>query len=88
MNDEKKSKTLKGSGRTYFFDVDQTKQGKPYLKITESRKKPGETDKDKQWQRSSINVFPEDRADFHAAVLEMTAELKEEETEDEPEAEE
>jgi hypothetical protein len=36
------SKMLKGSGRTYFFDIQRTKDGKAYLKISESRLKGDE----------------------------------------------
>ena len=37
----RQSKQIKGSGRTYFLDVEKTKEGKPYLRITESRKGEG-----------------------------------------------
>jgi len=43
MNDENPSKQIKGSDRTYFLDIEETKEGKPYLRITESRK--GKEDK-------------------------------------------
>jgi hypothetical protein len=33
MKDDQESRQLKGSGRTYFFDVAQTREGKGYLKI-------------------------------------------------------
>ena len=71
MPDNQPSKQLKASGRTYFLDVQKTREGKPYLRITESRK--GEGDK---FERNSINVFPEDAKEFAQAVSEMTAELE------------
>jgi hypothetical protein len=52
------SKMLKGSGRTYFFDIQRTKDGKAYLKISESRLKGDEK------LRNSIFVFPEDVKEF------------------------
>ena len=71
MNAERESRQIKGSGRTYFLDIEKTKEGKNYLRITESRK--GEGDK---WERSSVNVFPEDINEFASAVSEMASELK------------
>ena len=41
MQDDRESRQMKGSGRTYFLDVEKTKEGKPYLRITESRKSDG-----------------------------------------------
>ena len=46
------SRQMKGSGRTYFFDFKDTKDGEIYLVITESRKADGD-----KFQRSSIMVF-------------------------------
>ena len=70
MNEDKQSMQIKGSGRTYFFDIEKTKDDKLYLRITESRK--GDADK---WERNNINVFPEDADEFAQAVSEMTAKL-------------
>ena len=70
MSKDRQSKQLKGSGRTYFLDVEKTREDKPYLRITESRK--GEGDK---FERNSINVFPEDADEFAQAVSEMAAKL-------------
>ena len=68
--EDNESKQVKGSGRTYFFDVETTREGKGYLRITESRKGKGE-----KWERNTINVFPEDAAEFAAVVSEMAAKL-------------
>lgn len=70
MNDDKQSKQLKGSGRTYFLDIEKTREGKPYLRITESRKGKGD-----KFERNSINVFPEDADEFTQAVTEMASKL-------------
>ena len=70
MNDNRQTKQIKGAGRTYFLDIEETKEGKPYLRITESRK--GEGDK---FERNSINVFPEDAGEFAQAVSKMAAKL-------------
>ena len=71
MNDDRQSRQVKGSGRTYFLDVERTKGGKSYLRITESRK--GEGDK---FERNSINVFPEDADEFAQAVSAMVLQLE------------
>ena len=70
MSDDTQSRQLKASGRTYFLDIVQTKEGKPYLRITESRK--GEGDK---FERNRVHVFPEDAGDFAEAVSEMASKL-------------
>src|SRR5208337_2594763 len=44
MEREKNSEMLKASSKTYFFDIKETREGKPYLIITESRLK-GEGEK-------------------------------------------
>ena len=75
MNDDRQSKQIKGSGRTYFLDVEKTKGGKPYLRITESRKGAGD-----RFERNSINVFPEDAEEFALAVSEMAARLSQDKT--------
>jgi hypothetical protein len=67
MEREKKSEMLKTASKTYFFDIKETKDGKPYLIITESRLK-GEGEKP---ERSSIMVFQENLDDFANIVLKM-----------------
>lgn len=71
MRDDKQpSEQLSGAGRTYFFDVETTKDDKPYLRITESRKGKGD-----EWERSSVLVFPEDAEAFAERVAKMTRKL-------------
>lgn len=71
MEDQNESLTVKAGATTYFFDLKKTKDGKPYLVITESRFK-GENEERK---RVSIAVFPEQSKEFVNAVTEMTAKL-------------
>ena len=73
MRDDRQSKQIRASGRTYFLDVEKTKEGKPYLRITESRK----SDEDK-FERNSINVFPEDAGEFVEALSEMVSRIGQE----------
>jgi hypothetical protein len=65
------NKTVKAGSTTYFFDVKETKGGKPYLVITESRFKGEGSER----QRSSIVVFPEQINEFTSALKEMVSEL-------------
>jgi hypothetical protein len=75
MSENKQSRQIKGSGRTYFLDIEKTRGGKPYLRITESRKGKGD-----KFERNSINVFPEDADEFAQAVSEMVSGLGQEKT--------
>ncbi len=70
---EKRDSTMiKDGSRTYFIDVEKMSDGKPYLKITESRYK-GEG---KERERKNIIVFPEKAKEFVKAVSQMAAKLR------------
>jgi hypothetical protein len=71
MVDAVVSKTVKASGRTYFFDVKRTKEGQPYLVITESRFQ-GEG---KEHERVRLMVFPEHAQEFAQSVVDMLPKL-------------
>ena len=64
---------VKAGSRTYFFDLKQTRDKKPYLLITESRFK-GEGE---ERERISISIFPETAEAFGQAVSGMMARLGE-----------
>ena len=65
------SMTVKAGSKTYFFDIKQTKEGKPYLVITESRFKGEGKDR----ERNSIVVFQENAQEFAETVSEVTEKL-------------
>jgi hypothetical protein len=65
------SKVVKAGSRTYFLDVKQTKEGKPYLVITESRFQ-GES---KTRERVSLTVFPEQAVEFVTSLREVVDNL-------------
>lgn len=67
MSDSLSSQSVKAGSITYFFDVKETRQGKPYLMITMSRFK-GEGE---DWDRVSIPLFPENIKKFIKTFLEM-----------------
>ena len=71
MAEREENRTIKAGAKTYFLDIKKTKEGKPYLVITESRFK-GEG---KERERASVLVFPENAEEFSQAVVEMTGKL-------------
>jgi hypothetical protein len=64
VDEVSESEQLKAGAKTYFFDIAKTKEGKQYLKITESRFK-GEG---KERERSTVIVFPEQAQEFAEKV--------------------
>jgi hypothetical protein len=71
MKNERESMTIKAIGRMYFLDQKETKDGSPYLVITESRsKKEGEGR-----ERSSIVIFQENAKEFAEAVASMLSKI-------------
>ena len=62
------SRMLKAGKKTYFFDIKSTKDGKPYLLITESWYKD---DGGKTPDRNNIVVFPDQAKDFALAIVAM-----------------
>jgi hypothetical protein len=62
---------IKDGSRTYFIDIEKMSDGKPYLKITESRYK-GEKE---ERERKDIIVFPEKAEEFAQAVSKLVAKL-------------
>lgn len=66
-----RSQTLKAGSKTYFFDIKETKEGKPYLVITESRYK-GE---DEEQERNSLFVFPESAQEFAFVTTTMLSKI-------------
>ena len=71
LKNERESITIKAIGRMYFLDLKETKDGNPFLVITESR---SQKDSDKR-ERSSILVFQEDAQEFADAVTSMVAKI-------------
>ncbi len=63
---------IRGSSRTYFFDIEKTKDGKPYLKITESRLSGPE----KEPVRNSIFVFSDNIKEFAESIIQLGYKLR------------
>ena len=71
MTEPNESKTVKAGSKTYFFDLKETKEGQPYLVITESRFMGEGKDR----ERSSVMVFSDHAQDFLEATQEMIEKL-------------
>jgi len=67
------SETIKAGAITYFFDIKETKDGNPYLLITESRFKGEGKDR----ERKTIFIFQEQATEFSKTVNEMVAKIVE-----------
>ena len=70
-NEHKGGEVIKTSGKTFFLDIEQTKNGKPYLKITESRKDGKNGDQ----IRNSVIVFQEDIREFAQAITSISFQI-------------
>ena len=54
------SKRIKAGKRVYFFDVKATRANDLYLTITESKRKPGESDDHPIFEKHKLFVYRED----------------------------
>ena len=72
MVDKEDSKTVRAGAITYFFDLKETKDNKPFLVITESRFK-GEGE---DHERKSILVFQDNIQEFSQALSEIAAKME------------
>ena len=71
MTDTNDSKAVRAGSNTYFFDIKETDDGKPFLVITQSRYK-GEG---KGHDRASLAVFPETAEEFLETAQDMLSRL-------------
>ena len=71
INERNGGEMIKGSGKTFFLDIEETKNGKPYLKITETRKDAKNGDQ----IRNSIFVFQEDIREFAQAITRISFQI-------------
>ena len=71
MTEPSNSKTVKAGAITYFFDIKETKQGKPFLVITMSRFK-GEGE---ERERASMAIFPEHARSFLTTCQDVIQDL-------------
>jgi len=72
MQPNNQHEMVKASTRTYFFDIERTKNGKPYLKLTESRINPDT----KEQQRNTLLVFEEDLEKFTGTLNVMAKRMQ------------
>ena len=72
MVEKENSKTVRAGSITYFFDLKETKDNKPFLVITESRFKGEREDH----ERKSILVFQDNIKEFSKALSEIATSLE------------
>jgi len=65
------SQTLKAGGKTYFFDVKKAKNGKNYLTVSETWKKP-----DGEAVRNRLMIFSDNFEEFSVALADAGRFLK------------
>ena len=71
IEQKEKSETIKAGSKTYFFDLRNTREGKAFLSITESRLKGNEGER----ERNTILVFPEEAQKFADTVADMVGKV-------------
>ena len=67
VRDSNNSRTIRAGSNTYFFDLKETDDRKPFLVITQSRFK-GEG---KGHDRASLAIFPETSQEFLQTAQDM-----------------
>lgn len=70
---DERSRIIKAGKKTYFFDIKESKDGKPYLLITESWFKSDSENGEPE--RNTIIVFPEQANEFAMTVSVMLAKI-------------
>jgi len=71
IEQKENSETIKAGSKTYFFDLRNTREGKTFLSITESRLK-GEGG---ERERNTILIFPEEAQKFADTVTAMVSKV-------------
>lgn len=69
MQETINSEKLIAGGKTYFFDIKETKSKEKYLQITETRLQDGERIK------NSITIFQDHINEFHEMLNEISEKL-------------
>lgn len=75
------SKRIKAGKRVYFFDVKATRANDLYLTITESKRRPGESDDKPIFEKHKLFVYREDFEKFCDGFKEALDYIKDNPTE-------
>lgn len=70
------SKRIRAGKRTYYFDVKSTRSNDFYLTITESKKKPGESEDRPFFEKHKLFLYKEDFEKFTDGLNEALAYIR------------
>ena len=78
------SKRIRAGKRTYYFDVKSTRSNDFYITITESKKKPGETDDRPFYEKHKLFLYKEDFEKFTDGLNEALTYIRQRRDSQEP----
>lgn len=78
------SKRIRAGKRTYYFDVKSTRSNDFYITITESKKKPGETDDRPFYEKHKLFLYKEDFDKFTDGLQEALTYIRQRRDHSEP----
>ncbi len=76
------SKRIRAGKRTYYFDVKATRANDYYLTITESKKKPGESDDRPFFEKHKLFLYKEDFEKFTEGLMDSLQFIREKRSSD------
>ena len=71
------SKKIRAGKRTYYFDVKATRANDYYLTITESKKKPGESNDQPFFEKHKLFLYKEDFEKFTEGLMDSLQFIRE-----------
>lgn len=70
------SKRIRAGKRTYYFDVKSTRSNDFYITITESKKKPGESEDRPMYEKHKLFLYKEDFDKFTDGLSEALSYIR------------
>ena len=78
------SKRIRAGKRTYYFDVKATRANDYYLTITESKRKPGESEDRPFFEKHKLFLYKEDFEKFTEGLMDSLNYIREKRASDGP----
>ena len=78
------SKRIRAGKRTYYFDVKATRANDYYLTITESKRKPGESEDRPMFEKHKIFLYKEDFEKFTDGFQEALSYIRQRRSDEAP----